>query len=471
MLFSSITFLYFFLPLVLVVYGIASCKQDMTWRNLVLCVMSCLFYAWGEPVYVFLMLAQIVVVYGLTYVMEKKRESGAGRVFFALSVLIPFASLFYFKYTGFFIQNLAPWLTVPKIVLPIGISFYTFQLTSYCIDVWCGRVKQQKNLLSLMTYVTLFPQLIAGPIVRYSDVERELDNRKNTKADLAQGITRFAVGLGKKVLIANVLGEFVSEVMAPEARGLALSWGYAMAVALQIYFDFSGYSDMAIGLGRMFGFRFPENFNYPFISGSLTEFWRRWHMTLGGWFRDYVYIPLGGNRVKPVRWFFNLLTVWFLTGLWHGAGWNFIIWGLFFGVLLITEKGFGKKNTGRSMLITRMIGHMYVVLAIIISFLIFHAENMQVVLEDIKALLPGSALDRTQLETASYMLRNRLGILIIAVIGSTPLPALTWKRVCGVLRNETIEEIIKTVGVLAILLLCTAYLIDGSFNPFLYFRF
>lgn len=452
MLFSSITFLYFFLPIVFILYGIVSYKQDMTWKNLVLCVMSCLFYAWGEPVYLFLMLAQIVVVYGLTCFMEKRRGTVAGKVLFLLSVLIPFASLFYFKYTGF------------SQTLPIGISFYTFQLTSYCIDVWCGRVKLQKNLLTLMTYVTLFPQLIAGPIVRYSDIDRELADRKVTREDLAEGVVRFTIGLGKKVLIANVLGEFVAEVMAPEVRGIALSWGYAFAVSLQIYFDFSGYSDMAIGLGRMFGFHFPENFNYPFISGSITEFWRRWHMTLGGWFRDYVYIPMGGNRVNKARWFFNLLTVWFLTGLWHGAGWNFIIWGLFFGVLLILEKRFG---TG----VSKIIAHIYVVLAIIISFLIFHAENMEAAMRDIKALFPGNVLDGTQLETASYMLRNRFGILGIAVVGSTPLPALLWKRVSSWIPMEAAREVLKTVGVIVILLLSTAYLVDGSFNPFLYFRF
>lgn len=459
MLFSSITFLYFFLPAVFILYGIASYKQDMTWKNLVLCVMSCLFYAWGEPVYLFLMLAQIVIVYGLTYFMEKKRESAAGRVLFIMSVLIPFASLFYFKYTGF------------SKTLPIGISFYTFQLTSYCIDVRRGSVKLQKNLLSLMTYVTLFPQLIAGPIVRYSDIDRELAERKTTRQDLAEGIVRFTIGLGKKVLIANILGEFVAEVMAPEVRGLGLSWGYALAVSLQIYFDFSGYSDMAIGLGRMFGFHFPENFNYPFISGSITEFWRRWHMTLGGWFRDYVYIPMGGNRVKKTRWFFNLLTVWFLTGMWHGAGWNFIIWGLFFGVLLIVEKGAGKRTEGKRKLLGRAVGHAYVVLAIIISFLIFHAENMGMAFRDIKALLPGNTLDGTQLENAAYMLRNRLGILCIAIVGSTPLPAMIWKRIFGQIHNEAIEEIIKAIGVIVVLLLSTAYLVDGSFNPFLYFRF
>lgn len=479
MLFSSITFLYFFLPTVFILYGIVSSKQDIAWRNLVLCVMSCLFYAWGEPVYLFLMLAQVMIVYGLTWFMEKKRESVTGKVCFVLSVLIPFASLFYFKYASFFMNTLTSWLPWPEnwikgakaIELPIGISFYTFQLTSYCIDVWCGRVKLQKKLLSLMTYVTLFPQLIAGPIVRYSDVDKELSARKTAREDFADGIVRFTIGLGKKVLIANVLGEFVAEALALEIRGMALSWGYAVAVSLQIYFDFSGYSDMAIGLGRMFGFHFPENFRYPFISGSLTEFWRRWHMTLGGWFRDYVYIPMGGNRVKKVRWFLNLLTVWLLTGLWHGAGWNFIIWGLFFGVFLIIEKGFGRKTERKSSLLGKMAGHVYVVIAIVISFLIFHAQDMEMAIRDIRALLPGVGIERVQMETALFTLRNRLGILFIALVGSTPLPALMWKRFFTWIQKEVLEEIVKAVGVVVILLLSTAYLIDGSFNPFLYFRF
>lgn len=479
MLFSSITFLYFFLPTVFILYGIASRKQDITWRNLVLCVMSCLFYAWGEPVYLFLMLAQVLIMYGLTSFMEEKRESVTGKVCFVLSVLIPFASLFYFKYTAFFMNTLTAWFAWPEswvngvkgITLPIGISFYTFQLTSYCIDVWLGRVKLQKNLLSLMTYVSLFPQLIAGPIVRYSDVERELADRRTTRQDFAEGIVRFTLGLGKKVLIANVLGEFVTEAMALEVKGIALSWAYALAVSLQIYFDFSGYSDMAIGLGRMFGFHFPENFRYPFISGSLTEFWRRWHMTLGGWFRDYVYIPMGGNRVNKPRWFFNLLTVWFLTGLWHGAGWNFIIWGLFFGVFLIIEKEFWRKTERKSSLLMKMTGHICVIIAIVISFLIFHAQDMKMAIRDIRALLTVVEMKDVQMEMSLFTLRNRLGILFVALVGATPLPVFMWKRFFSWIQKDVVEEIAKTMVVVVILVLSTAYLIDGSFNPFLYFRF
>lgn len=468
MLFSSITFLYFFLPIVLLLYGAVSHRGGMTSKNLVLCAASCFFYAWGEPAYVFLMLAQILLVYVLTAFTEKKS-------LFFLSVFVPFASLFYFKYLGFVMKDLLPmlpwkaqWLSyADNITLPIGISFYTFQLTSYCIDVWRGRVKRQKSLLSLATYVTLFPQLIAGPIVRYSDIEKELSKRSAAGEDVSEGIVRFAVGLGKKVLIANVLGEFVAEVMALPSRSLLLSWGYAAAVALQLYYDFSGYSDMAIGLGRMFGFHFPENFNYPFISGSLTEFWRRWHMTLGAWFRDYVYIPMGGNRVSTLRWCFNLLTVWFLTGLWHGAGWTFICWGLFFGVMLALEKIIGKHLPGK--MLWRVLRHIYVIIAVIVSFLIFHGENMAAALSDIRSLLPGASSANGEL--SSYLLRNRLGILVLSVLGATPLPAFWWKRFFARLHKETVEEAAKALGVLALLLISTAYLIDGSFNPFLYFRF
>ena len=465
MLFSSITFLYFFLPMTFLLYGIASCTHKSTWKNAILCIMSCFFYAWGEPMYVFLMLALIGMVYGFTIGMDKKRETVLGKVFFVLSVFIPFAFLFYFKYAGFVFADLIPLDRWKKIALPIGISFYTFQLTSYSIDVWCRKVKVQKNLLSLATYITMFPQLIAGPIVRYCDVERELTNREITKVDWSDGIVRFVIGLGKKVLIANVLGEFIAEVMALQTRSIGISWAYAMAVSLQIYFDFSGYSDMAIGLGRMLGFHFPENFYYPFMAESITEFWRRWHMTLGSWFRDYVYIPMGGNRVKTARWFVNLLVVWFLTGLWHGAGWNFILWGLYFGVLLILEKRFWKKERHN------VFSHIYVILAVMISFLIFHAENLQMAWNDMKALLPGMIIEKTQLETAHYILRNRIGILFIAIIGATPIPAYMWKGFIRKISNAVIKEFCVTVGVLIIVIVSTAYLVDGSFNPFLYFRF
>lgn len=439
-------------------YGAASviCPKSTghTLQNLVLCMMSCLFYAWGEPYYIFLMLVQILIVYGLSLIMERKQEKRAGTIAYLLAILFPLSSLFYFKYSG--IKNLT---------LPIGISFYTFQLVSYAIDVRRRVVKPPKSLLTFMTYVTFFPQLIAGPIVRYSDMERELTERTRTNQDMADGIVRFSVGLAKKVLLANVLGEFVQEASQIGQRSLALSWGYALAVSLQLYFDFSGYSDMAIGLGHMFGFHFPENFQYPFISKSMAEFWRRWHMTLGAWFRDYVYIPLGGNRVRPARWVLNILIVWTLTGLWHGAGWNFAVWGFYFGILLIVERAI--KINGSS-IFCKVLQHAYVVVGILISFLIFHEENMDHAWLAITSLwkIPAS-VD----EACGYLLRNRLGILALGIIGATPLPRILWGKLCTWMNREWMIRSIQGVAVLVLMVLCTAYLIDGSFNPFLYFRF
>lgn len=444
MLFSGITFLYIFLPLVLFLYALVPAKG----RNVVLLIMSLLFYAWGEPVFVFLMLAEILLVYVLT--------AFRSRLCYALSIIVPFGILFFFKFSD---------------VFPIGISFYTFQLVSYSIDVWTGRVARQKSLLMLATYVTLFPQLVAGPIVRYSDVQGALI-RKEKNSDMhvnfEYGIVRFCAGLGKKVLIANVLGEFVAEASALPDRGIALSWCYAIAVSLQIYFDFSGYSDMAIGLGRMLGFHFPENFRYPFISGSISEFWRRWHITLGAWFRDYLYIPLGGSRVGKLRWIFNILVVWGFTGLWHGAEWNFILWGLLFAALLMIEK-FVRKPVGGSAVL-EVIRHAYVVFFILISFLIFHNTDLGQAWYDIKSLWSGGAAG-----ASGYVLRNRLGILIIGIIGATPFPAALWGRLQKRLRmqygGDTIVHLLRAVFSVAVLVVCTAYIVDGSFNPFLYFRF
>lgn len=457
MLFSSITFLYFFLPITVFLYYAVPQKA----KNSVLLVMSVLFYAWGEPVYVFLMLAEIAAAYTFMILMQRFENRLAGRIFYFLSVIFPFVLLFYFKFS-------------PS--LPIGISFYTFQIVSYCIDVHKGRVKLQRNLLKLATYVTLFPQLVAGPIVRYEDVEAVIDGREmysENKNDIyvriEQGTVRFIVGLSKKVLIANVLGEFVTEVSAlPHAqRGIGLSWAYAAAISLQLYFDFSGYSDMAIGLGRMLGFSFPENFNYPFIAKSVSEFWRRWHMTLGAWFRDYVYIPLGGNRKGVVRWLVNILVVWLFTGLWHGAEWNFVLWGLSFAVLLVMEKAVKSLMKKRSFL-TDAAGHVYMVFVILATFLLFHNTKLSMTAADIGGLFGISSETGAVSELNGYLLRNRIGILAIALIGATPVPRKLWERFCS---RYKAADILECVFSLALLVLCTAYLIDGSFNPFLYFRF
>lgn len=481
MLFSSITFLYFFLPAVVFLYFFVPPKG----RNLVLLIMSLLFYAWGEPIYVLLMFVQIGAAYLLTGGIEHFRAHRAGRVFYILSVLLPFAALFYFKYYSFFMENIFGMQT-KSLPLPIGISFYTFQIVSYCIDVYHQRVDRQKNFITFAAYVTLFPQLVAGPIVRYSEIEHTLSNgidTKNMHASFEQGIVRFAVGLGKKVLIANVLGEFVTEVSDLGQRTLVLSWAYAIAVALQIYFDFSGYSDMAIGLGGIFGFPFPENFRYPFISKSVSEFWRRWHITLGAWFRDYVYIPMGGNRVSMVRWIFNILVVWLFTGLWHGAGWNFIVWGLLFAVLLVLEKemniwlGQNKVQAGIVNAMKYVLRHLYVIVVIIVSFLIFHNDSLAAAWADIQSLLNRGALimAATDSVVCDYLFRNRLGILCIGLIGATPAPMWIWQYVQKGLQKSryggVAVSILRSFLAVGLLVLCTAYLIDGSFNPFLYFRF
>lgn len=465
MLFSSVTFLYFFLPLTIFLYYIVPKRA----KNFVLLVMSVLFYAWGEPVYVFLMLAEIVVSYVLTILMQRLGKRLAGRVLYVLSVIFPFVLLFYFKFS-------------PS--LPIGISFYTFQIVSYCIDVRKGRVKLQKNLFKLATYVTLFPQLVAGPIVRYEDVADVIDRnvlKNDTRVSFERGTVRFVVGLSKKVLLANVLGEFVAEVSAlPHTqRGILLSWAYAAAVCLQLYFDFSGYSDMAIGLGAMLGFSFPENFQYPFIAKSVSEFWRRWHMTLGSWFRDYVYIPLGGNRKGTARWLVNIFVVWLFTGLWHGAEWNFVLWGLSFAVLLVVEKLIIKKAVKgivkKRNFLTDIVAHGYMVLVIIMTFLLFHNTELSMAVKDIMGLwrVPSDAgIDWT---INGYMLRNRIGILLIGLIAATPVPIKTGKAFCSMVsqndKGALAVSLLRGLLSLVLLVLCTAYLIDGSFNPFLYFRF
>ena len=460
MLFSSITFLYFFLPLTIFLYYIVPQKA----KNFVLLVVSVLFYAWGEPVYVFLMLAEIVTAYVLTVLMQRFGERPAGRVFFFLSVIFPFVLLFYFKFS-------------PS--LPIGISFYTFQIVSYCIDVRKGRVKLQKNLLKLATYVTLFPQLVAGPIVRYEDVESVIEGnvlKNDTHVSFERGAVRFIIGLSKKVLIANVLGEFVAEVsgLSHAERGILLSWAYAAAVSLQLYFDFSGYSDMAIGLGAMFGFSFPENFNYPFIAKSVSEFWRRWHMTLGGWFRDYVYIPLGGNRKGTARWLVNILVVWLFTGLWHGAEWNFVLWGLSFAVLLIVEK-IVKSLVKKRNILTDLLRHGYMVLVIMTTFLLFHNTELSAAARDIAGLWHVSSKAVVDRAVNGYMLKNRIGILVIGLIAATPMPIKVWRSFCNMIlqkdRGVFVVSLLECFLSLMLLVLCTAYLIDGSFNPFLYFRF
>ena len=466
MLFSSITFLYFFLPLALLIYKVVPSGA----KNLCLCMISCLFYAWGEPAGLFLMLGQVVFAYILTGIADNRKGTVIGRISYILSVFVPFVFLFYYKYSTFFLHGIMP--DMPEITLPIGISFYTFQLVSYCIDVHYGRAARQKKLVNLIAYVTLFPQLIAGPIVRYTQIEQELADRYISEEDFAQGSVRFVIGLAKKVLLANVLGEFTQDIAGMTGESVILAWLYAATAAMQIYYDFSGYSDMAIGLGRMFGFHFPENFRYPFIAESATVFWRRWHITLGSWFRDYVYIPLGGNRAGKAKWLLNIMIVWFLTGLWHGAGWNYIIWGAGFGILLILEKSIHitVPDTPVAQTIWKIVKHMYMLIVIAVSFLIFKTEDMHILQQNLISLIHSSSVT-VNTELHRYVIRNRAVLLIVSVIGTTPLPKMLWNCYVQRAKKRILADITSIIGVVLLLLLCTAYLIDGSFNPFLYFRF
>ena len=467
MLFSSIPFLYWFLPCVVLLYFAA----PRGLKNTVLLLSSLFFYGWGEPVYVLWMLLAIVMAYLSGLLIERFRSTlRLARAFLVLSVSFSLAMLGYFKYADFFIRNFnaVTGLSVPllRMALPIGISFYTFQILSYTVDVYRGAVRAQKNFIDLAAYVALFPQLIAGPIVRYADVAAQLKERRHTPEKTALGMRRFLLGLGKKVLIANLLGELCSIFRESNDKSVLFFWLYAAAYALHVYFDFSGYSDMAIGLGKIFGFDFRENFNYPFIAKSITEFWRRWHMSLGSWFRDYVYIPLGGNRVSAPRHLLNILVVWMLTGFWHGAAWNFVIWGLYFAGLLILEKIWLLKSLeGKP-----VIGHFYVTAAVAVSFVIFDASDLQQALSYLKAMFGGSGYPLLSSEFLYYF-RSYFVVFVIALFGATPLPAKLRGRIRQTAAGEHVLTIAEPLALIALLLICTAFLVDGSYNPFLYFRF
>lgn len=467
MLFSSIPFLFYFLPCVLILYLIA----PKCLKNTVLLLSSLVFYAWGEPRYVIWMLLAITLGYIFGLLIERfKEKKRISKLFMILSVASSLAMLGYFKYVDFFIGNFnaITGLSVPllKIALPIGISFYTFQILSYTVDVYRGNVAAQKNPIDLAAYVALFPQLIAGPIVRYSDVAEQLKSRTHTLEKTVLGARRFMIGLGKKILIANILGELCDTFRASDDKSVLFFWLYAVAYSLHIYFDFSGYSDMAIGLGKIFGFDFLENFNYPYISASITEFWRRWHMSLGSWFRDYVYIPLGGNRVSRLRHLFNIFVVWMLTGFWHGAAWNFIVWGLFFAVLLMVEKLWLLKYLKKS----RVLSHIYVVVLIIISFVIFDASSMGQAFSYIGSMFGAGGYPLVSTEFL-YYLRSYGVVLILGIIGATPLPKKLWNRIAATNIGSNIMTFAEPIALSALLLCCSAYLVDGSYNPFLYFRF
>ena len=462
MIFSSIPFLYYFLPVVLLVYGLTPREG----KNAVLLLFSLVFYGWGEPKYLAVMLVCTALGYGFGLALGRAGRPGVRKALLAASVLSSLSFLVYFKYADFFLSNFnaltGASLPLLQLTLPVGISFYTFQILSYTVDVYRGEAQVQKNPIDLACYVTMFPQLIAGPIVRYTDVAEQLKQRG--RGDFSKGASRFLVGLGKKILFANLLGEICAAWRGTQDGSVLFSWLYAVSYTLHIYFDFSGYSDMAIGLGALLGFRFPENFNYPYIAASVTEFWRRWHMTLSRWFRDYVYIPLGGNRKGMGKQLRNILIVWLLTGFWHGAAWNFLCWGLYFAALLILEKlvllRFLEKH--------RIFGHVYLLLAVVFGFVLFDASTLSGAWNCIRGMLGFEGLPIASAE-GLYLLKSNALLLILAALGATPLP----KRIAKALeaRCPKAAALLHPAALCALLLICTAYLVDGSYNPFLHFRF
>ena len=463
MVFASITFLYYFLPMFLILYFVVPKK----YKNIVLLIFSIIFYFYGEPKYILLMLVEVLFSYFMTLSLEKNKSKSLLGVIISFHIFL----LCVFKYFNFIITNINSIfggnISLLNIVLPIGISFYTFQIISYEVDVYRGKVKASKSLIDYMTYVFLFPQLIAGPIVRYETVSKELKSRNVTLEDFSYGVNRFIIGLFKKVVIANNIGELCNILNSSSEVSVLLYWILGISYMLQIYFDFSGYSDIAIGIGRMIGFKFPENFNYPYIADSVTDFWRRWHMTLSSWFRDYVYIPLGGNRVSTLKHIRNILVVWMLTGLWHGASWNFIIWGIYFGVILIIEKYFLNKMLEK---LPKVIRNIYTMFIVMISFIIFSIDDMSSALTVIKGLFSFSSLKLSN-DFIIYYIRSYGVILIGGLVLCTPL----IKNVIGKLRENKILNyiinIFEVIVLVLILVIITSMLIDSSYNPFLYFRF
>lgn len=452
MVFSGLPFLYFFLPVLLIVYFAVPDRA----KNTVLLLFSLAFYAAGEPIFILVMLFSCTQAYLCALLMERRRK-----FWLIVSLILSLAPLIWFKYAGFFAENLnrIPGITlsVPRLSLPVGISFYTFQLIGYSIDVYRRQCEPQKNWLKLTLYVSLFPQLIAGPIVRYSDVETALTHRRHSMENFSRGILRFSVGLGKKVLLANVLGEFTASL----GQSMLGMWAYAVGASLQIYFDFSGYSDMAIGLGRIFGFAFPENFNYPYISAGIAEFWRRWHISLGSWFRDYVYIPMGGNRVSFPRWILNVGVVWLLTGFWHGAEWTFVLWGVYFAILLVLEKlcqPFLSK-------IPANLRRIPVLFLIMVSFILFDSSGLGDAWRKVLLLFDVS---HPSDPVSVYHVRGYALTLAASFAGATPFPS---KITAKLTEKASVLRWIPSLASVAILLISTAYLVDGSYNPFLYFRF
>jgi alginate O-acetyltransferase complex protein AlgI len=437
------------------------------WRNVVLLIMSLIFYAWGEPIFVVVLIAQCLTSWSLALLIDKFRGRPLSKAVLIVSMTLDLGVLAIFKYANFFLANfnyvfgtdigLLHW------ILPIGISFYTFQMLSYTIDLYRGKIQVQRNFLNFATYVALFPQLLAGPIIRYADIEHSLAKRKHSIEDVAIGLRRFVIGLGKKVLIANVMGELIVLYQNSGESSVLFTWMYLLAFVLKLYFDFSGYSDMAIGLGRVFGFRFLENFNYPHIAKSMTEFWTRWHISLVTWFRDYVYFPLGGSRVKTPRFVFNLVFLWFLLGLWHGASWNFIAWGFYYALILLFEKFVLSKFLDRT---PNIIRHLYVWMVLITTGVFFDGTSLTEIGGTFLRMF-GFGADSFAGVESLYYLRSFFVPIMIGMIGGTPIP----KRLVEKLSVRKSFAIIEPLAIGVLLLVSTAFIVDGSFNPFIYFRF
>ncbi len=467
MVFSSLTFLFFFLPIVLLTYFAVPMKA----KNIIILISSLFFYAWGEPFYILIMLFSTVLDYTIGRLMDKFDDKPKQRtLFLILSVVMNLGLLSVFKYGSFFITNINSIFGAnifdPELALPIGISFYTFQSMSYTIDLYMRNIKVQKNIISFASYVTLFPQIVAGPIVRYKDVANEIDSRIINTTKVAEGIGMFVKGLGKKVILANNIGIVWTQIKAMDYAEIPVltAWIGIIAFAFQIYYDFSGYSDMAVGLGKMLGFNFPENFNYPYVSKSISEFWRRWHMTLGSWFRSYVYIPLGGNRVSNLKTLRNLLIVWTLTGFWHGASWNFVIWGLYFGVLIVLERFVLKKVMEK---IPKILLQIYTFVLVLIGWVFFDIEGLANAKNYLGAMFgsTGIFVDKT----TTYIFMSNALLFIICIIGSTEIVKKVYNKLIS-LKGNVIQYAVP-IFQFVILIICTTYLVDATYNPFLYFRF
>ena len=465
MVFSSITFLYYFLPIMLFFYFLVPWKL----KNIVLLVSSLLFYFYGEPKYCFLLFFSSIFHYLMGKCIERCSKKKGKLFLLIVCLLLNFGILFYFKYYNFFLESIQFFLpnsfSFLTITLPIGISFFTFQTASYVIDIYRGKILSSKNILHFMTYISMFPQLIAGPIVRYETIEKELKERKLSINEISLGIQRFVIGLAKKVMLADLLGE-LSQRLSDSAPSFLGLWLRALADTLQLYFDFSGYSDMAIGLGLILGFHFLENFNYPLIARSITDFWRRWHISLSSWFRDYLYIPLGGNRVSKHRYVFNLFCVWLATGLWHGASWNFILWGLYFFILLLLEKRFLFPFLNRH----KWFGHLYTGLLILISFVIFNRTDINDLLLTLKGMFGLQSIPFLNREVLFY-LKEYSVLLLFSIFFATPLLKIGYKKVQEKKKCQPVLTLLEPLFYIGLFLLCTAFIIDASFQPFLYFRF